>query len=306
MNVSDQPKSTNGGKVMLLEGKRILVTGVATKQSIAFAIAERAQRAGAEVLLSSFGRARRLTERAARGLCPPVEVLELDATSPEDHQRLAAELERRWGGLDGVVHSVAFAPPDALGGNFLATSSASAETAFRVSAYSLKELAASLWPLLSRDGGGAIVGLDFDATVAWPAYDWMGVSKAALEAVSRYLARDLGAHDVRVNLIAAGPLHTVAASGVPGFAELSAHWEAQAPLRWDPRDAGPVADAACFLLSPWARAITGELLHVDGGFHAMGAPLAPASRAEFSREPASVDGRISAAAPPLLALSAAE
>ncbi|MFN2617473.1 MAG: enoyl-ACP reductase FabI [Thermoleophilaceae bacterium] len=256
---------------MILEGKRLLVTGVVTRQSIAFAVAERAQRAGAEIVLTSFGRARRLTERAARRLPEPPDVLELDVNEPAHFQALADELEARWGGLDGALHAVAFAPEDALGGRFLETPPASAEAAFRTSAYSFKALGEALRPLM--DGGGSLVGLDFDASVAWPAYDWMGVSKAALEAVARYLARDLGPAGIRVNLVSAGPVETVAAGGIPGFERLAELWAAQAPLGWDPQDASAVADAACFLLSDWARAVSGEILHVDGGFHAMGAPL---------------------------------
>ena len=256
----------------MLKGKRIVITGVATKSSIAYAIAERAQQAGAEIVMTSFGRVRALTERAARQLPAPVDVFELDVTRPSDFLELAAVLDDRWGSVDGVVHSIAFAPPDALGGNFMRTSLESAETAFGVSAYSLKALAAALLPLMQRADNASVVGLDFDAAVAWPNYDWMGVSKAALEAVARYLARELGQDGIRVNLIAAGPLSTLAAGGVPGFAELSAMWSAQAPLRWNPDDPRPVADAAIFLLSPLASAITGEILHVDGGFHAMGGP----------------------------------
>jgi enoyl ACP reductase len=254
----------------MLEGRKLLVTGVMTKDSIAWHVAEQAQRMGAEVVLTGFGRARRLTERAAARLPEPVEVLELDVNNGEDVTAVAADLRARWGRLDGLLHAVAFAPPDALGGNFLNTPPESAMTAFQTSAFSLKALTAELLPLLS-EARGSVVGLDFDASVAWPVYDWMGVSKAALEAVSRYLARDAGPHGVRVNLVSAGPLETVAASGIPGFDDLAGAWRAQAPLGWDTRDPAPVAAACLFLLSPMARAITGEILHVDGGFHAIGA-----------------------------------
>ena len=252
----------------MLEGKRILITGVMTNDSIAFAAAERAQREGAEIVLTGFGRARRMTERAARRLPEPPDVLELDVNSPDDLAGVHDALAERWGRVDGVVHAIAFAPPDALGGNFLSTPPESAETAFRTSAYSLKALAEALAPLMPA--GASVVGLDFDASVAWPVYDWMGVSKAALEAVSRYLARDLGARGVRVNLVSAGPLRTPAASGIPGFDDLASAWERRAPLGWDTADPAPVADAVCLLLSDGARAISGEIVHVDGGFHAMG------------------------------------
>ncbi len=255
---------------MSLDGRRLLITGVITKDSIAFHVAERAQRQGAEVLLTSFGRARRLTERAARRLPDPVDVLELDVNKPEDLTALTDTLAERWGALDGALHAIAFAPPDALGGNFMKTPSSSAIEAFETSAFSLKALAASLEPLMSD--GGSIVGMDFDAGVAWPIYDWMGVAKAALESVSRYLARDLGPKGIRVNLVSAGPLGTIAARGIPGFERLAELWRSQAPLGWDVEDPGPVASAVCFLLSEHSRGITGEILHVDGGFHAVGAP----------------------------------
>jgi meromycolic acid enoyl-[acyl-carrier-protein] reductase len=253
---------------VILEGKRILVTGVVNRRSIAFSIAERAQEQGAEVLLTSFGRVRRMTERAAARLPKPPEVLELDVNSEADLGSLREELLGRWGGVDGAVHAIAFAPPDALGGDFLATPRASAQTAFETSAYSFKALAESLAPAMGE--GGSLVGLDFDATVAWPSYDWMGVAKAALESVSRYLARDLGSRGVRVNLIAAGPIRTAAASGVPGFAQLESAWADRAPLGWEVDDPTPVADAALFLLSDLARGTSGEILHVDGGAHAIG------------------------------------
>jgi enoyl ACP reductase len=264
---------------VILDGKRLLLTGVVTKESIGFAIAEQAQRAGAEVILTSFGRVRRLTERAAKRLPSTPDVLELDVNEPDDFERLRADLDERWGGLDGALHAVAFAPEDALGGNFLSTPAESALTAFRTSAFSLKALAEALLPLLDEDG--SIVALDFDASVAWPLYDWMGVSKAALESVGRYLARDLGPRGVRVNLISAGPLETLAARGIPGFEQLADMWSEQAPLGWDTEDRAAVARAACFLLSDWSRGITGEILHVDGGFHAMGAPVngAPVAQA---------------------------
>jgi enoyl-[acyl-carrier protein] reductase I len=280
---------------LILAGKRLLITGVVDRHSIAFAIAARAQEQGAEVVLTSFGRVRRMTERAATRLPTPAEVLELDVNRDEDLARLRAEIGERWGGLDGAVHAIAFAPADALGGNFLAAPRASAGAAFETSAYSFKALAEALAPLLgaakgnggngagaapSDNGtpatrGGSLVGLDFDASVAWPAYDWMGVAKAALESVSRYLARDLGARGVRVNLIAAGPVRTAAASGIDGFDDLCSGWPQLAPLAWDADDPTPVADAALFLLSDLARATTGEILHVDGGAHAVGAALPP-------------------------------
>jgi enoyl-[acyl-carrier protein] reductase I len=255
---------------VILAGKRLLITGVITKDSIAFHAAEQAQREGASVLLTSFGRVRRMTERAAQRLPEPVDVLELDVNSDADLEALPHELDSRWGGLDGVLHAIAFAPEDAIGGRFMSAPAQSAGQAFQTSAFSLKAVAAALAPLMPA--GAAIVGLDFDARVAWPIYDWMGVAKAALESVARYLARDLGPSGIRVNLVSAGPLGTVAARGIPGFEQLAGLWPTQAPLGWDIEDPSPVASAICFLLSDYSRAITGEILHVDGGFHAVGAP----------------------------------
>ncbi|HZI90682.1 MAG TPA: enoyl-ACP reductase FabI [Thermoleophilaceae bacterium] len=259
---------------MTLEGKRLLITGLMTKQSIAYAVAEQAQQQGAEVVLTSFGRARRLTERAAKRLPGPPDVLELDVNKPEDFAAVADELGSRWGGLDGVLHAIAFAPEDAIGGNFLDTPPESAVQAFTTSAYSLKALAVSLAPLLEEAEAGSVVGLDFDASVAWPVYDWMGVAKAALEAVARYLARDLGPRGVRVNLVSAGPIETAAAGGIAGFQTLAAEWPKQAPLGWDVNDPSSVAGTVCYLMSDASRGVTGEIIHVDGGYHAMGAALA--------------------------------
>jgi meromycolic acid enoyl-[acyl-carrier-protein] reductase len=256
---------------VILEGKRLVITGVITKDSIAYHAAERAQREGAEVLLTSFGRVRRMTERAAQRLPTPVDVLELDVNKAADLSALTDTLRERWGSVDGVLHAIAFAPEDALGGKFMTAPAESASQAFLTSAYSLKALAAAVAPLMPR--GAGIVGMDFDASVAWPVYDWMGVAKAALESVSRYLARDLGPAGVRVNLVSAGPLGTVAAQGIPGFEKLAELWQRQAPLGWDISDPGPVARAICWLLSDYAEAISGEIVHVDGGFHAVGAPL---------------------------------
>jgi meromycolic acid enoyl-[acyl-carrier protein] reductase len=251
----------------MLAGKRLLITGVLTRKSIAFAAAREAQLAGAEVTLTGFGRTRRMTERAAARLPKPPDVLELDVNSEGDLGELAAELERRWGRLDGILHAIAFAPADAIGGRFLETPSESAVEAFRTSAYSYQALARHLAPLM--EGGGSLVGLDFDASVAWPSYDWMGVSKAALEAVNRYLARELGPRGIRSNLVSAGPIASPAAGGIPGFDGLAAGWPDAAPLGWDADDPTPVAHAVCFLLSDWAGAISGELIHVDGGAHAV-------------------------------------
>jgi enoyl ACP reductase len=255
---------------VILAGKRLLITGVITKDSIAFHAAEQAQREGATVMLTSFGRARRMTERAAQRLPEPVEVLELDVNREEDLEGLTQSLRERWGEVDGALHAIAFAPQDALGGNFMTAPAESAKQAFETSAFSLKSLAAALQPLMPA--GASLVGMDFDASVAWPIYDWMGVAKAALESVSRYLARDLGPRGIRVNLVSAGPLGTVAAQGIPGFEQLAELWRAQAPLGWDTSDSRPVARTICWLLSDYSQGISGEIVHVDGGFHAVGAP----------------------------------
>jgi meromycolic acid enoyl-[acyl-carrier protein] reductase len=258
---------------VILEGKRLLITGVITRDSIAYHAAEQAQKEGAEIVLSSFGRVRRMTERAAQRLPQPADVLELDVNKEDDLAALTASLRERWGGVDGALHAIAFAPQDALGGKFMTAPAESAKQAFETSAYSLKALAGALQPLMGS--GGSLVGMDFDATVAWPIYDWMGVAKAALESVSRYLARDLGPEGIRVNLVSAGPLGTVAAQGIPGFEQLADLWSRQAPLGWDISDPVPVARAICWLLSDYSHGISGEIVHVDGGFHAVGAPVQP-------------------------------
>jgi enoyl-[acyl-carrier protein] reductase I len=269
---------------VLVDGKRLLVTGVLTPGSIAYAVAREALDNGAEVVLTGFGRARSLTERTARRLPRAVDVLELDANKPEDVAAVSEELARRWGGLDGVLHAIAFAPADALGGNFLQTPYESAATAFQVSAFSLKTLAVGLLPVLERNQG-SVVTLDFDARVAWPVYDWMGVCKAALESVTRYLARDLGAKGVRVNAVSAGPIRTMAARSIPGFGMFADVWERRAPLGWDVGDPTNVARTVLWLLSDWSRGVTGELVHVDGGFHAMGADLmSPEEQAKAAAE----------------------
>jgi enoyl-[acyl-carrier protein] reductase I len=256
---------------MLLQGKKLLITGVLTPQSIAFGIAELAQKEGAQIVLTGFGRALSLTERSARRLSPVPEILELDVNNPEHFTRLTEALKQKVGKLDGALHAIAYAPEDALGGNFLNTPWESVMTAFRVSTFSLKELAVAVMPLMTD--GGAILTLDFDNRVAWPIYDWMGVCKAGLEACVRYLARDLGPKKIRVNALAAGPLSTVAAKGIPGFKTLEKHWANQSPLGWTSKDHEAVAKVACALLSDWFPSTTGEMVHVDGGYHALGAPL---------------------------------
>ena len=255
---------------MLLDGKRILITGVLTDDSIAFSVAKVAQEQGAEILLTSFGRAMSLTRRTARRLPTEPEVLELDVTDPEHLEAVGTELSRRWGSLDGVLHAIGFAPETCLGGDFLRASWDDVATTLHVSAYSLKALADLALPLM-KEGGGSIVGLDFDATVAWPAYDWMGVAKAALESTARYLARDLGPAGIRVNLVAAGPVRTVAARSIAGFHRFEEAWAPRAPLGWDVANSEPVARACVALLSDWFPATTGEIIHVDGGYHALGA-----------------------------------
>jgi meromycolic acid enoyl-[acyl-carrier-protein] reductase len=252
---------------MLLKDKRILVTGVLNDASIAFSVARRAQEEGGEVILSSFGRAMSLTKRAARRLPTEPEVVELDVTAPADLEALPG---RVGGNLDGVMHAIAFAPESCLGGGFLTAPWEDVAVAMQVSAYSLKSLAVACQPLMPN--GGSVVGLDFDnSRVAWPVYDWMGVAKAALESTARYLARDLGPERIRVNLVAAGPIRTIAAKSIPGFEKFEDAWGERAPLGWDIKDAGPVASACVALLSDLFPATTGEIVHVDGGYHAIGA-----------------------------------
>ena len=252
----------------ILAGKRILITGVLTDSSIAFHVAKVAQEEGATVVLTGYGRLS-LVERIAKRLPDPPPVLELDVTDP-DHldsltERVSAHVDR----LDGLVHAVAFAPQEAMGGNFLNTTWDDVATAVQVSTYSLKSLAVAALPMMT--GGGSIVGLDFDASVAWPGYDWMGVAKAGLESCSRYLARDLGGKGIRVNLVSAGPLRTMAFRSIPGSEKFEGVWAERAPLGWNITDPGPAARGCVALLSDWFPATTGEIIHVDGGAHAMGA-----------------------------------
>jgi enoyl ACP reductase len=259
--------------VVLLDGKRVLITGVLTDGSIAWHTARIALEQGADVVLTGFGRGMRLTERSASRLPSTPDVLELDINDPDHMTALAADLDARWGALDGALHAIAFAPEDALGGNFLSTPPESAATAFLTSAFSYKTLAVGLRPLLQSAGGGSLVTLDFDNSQAWPAYDWMGVAKSALQSVTRYLARDLGGDGIRVNAVSAGPLTTVAAKGIPGFSAFTDVWGSRAPLGWDNGDPAPVAQMVAVLLSDWAPMTSGEVIHVDGGFHAIAAAI---------------------------------
>jgi enoyl-[acyl-carrier protein] reductase I len=253
----------------LLDGKRLLVTGVITDASIAWSVAKVAQQEGADVVLTGFGRLS-LVQRVAAKLPKPAPVVELDVTSTEDLAALPGRVREHVDGIDGVLHSIGFAPQSAMGGGFLETPWEDVATAVQVSTYSLPALARAALPLLP-ERGGSVVGLTFDATVAWPAYDWMGVAKAGMESAARYLARELGPRGVRVNLVAAGPLRTMAARSIPGFAQFEDVWSVRAPLGWDITDPEPVARSCAALLSDWFPATTGEIVHVDGGFHATGA-----------------------------------
>ena len=252
----------------LLDGKRLLVTGVITDSSIAFSVARVAQEQGAEVVLTGFGRLS-LVERVAARLPKPAPVVELDVTSADHLAGLADRVREHVDGVDGVLHSIGFAPASCLGEGFLDAPFADVATAVEVSAFSFKSLAVATLPLFG-ESGGSILGMDFDAAVAWPAYNWMGVAKAALESTSRYLARELGPRRIRVNLVAAGPVRTMAAKSIPGFTQFEDAWEGRAPLGWNINDATPVAMSCAALLSDWFPATTGEIVHVDGGFHAMG------------------------------------
>jgi len=263
---------------MLLDGKKLLITGVLTDDSIAFSVAQVAQENGAEILLTNVGKGVRLTEKVARKLPAPPDVMQMDVNNPEDVEAVSAEVMRRWGRLDGALHSIGFMPQDALGGNFLSAPWESVAFGFQTSAYSLKALSVGLlepMKVAGADGGASVVTLTFDGRFAWPIYDWMGVSKAGLEAVTRYLARDLGEHNIRVNAVSAGPIRTMAGKSIPGFDAISGVWPARAPLAWSLTDATPVGQMCCFLMSDWASMTTGEMIHVDGGYHALGADFRP-------------------------------
>ncbi|MFV2038892.1 MAG: enoyl-ACP reductase FabI [Acidimicrobiales bacterium] len=253
----------------LLDGKRILITGVLTDASLAFGIAQLALDEGAEIMLTGAGRGMRLTQRTARKLSADVEVVELDVTDPVQVTALRDHLQASWGHVDGALHAIGFMPEVGLGEDFMAAQWDDISLGFNISAYSLKTVAEAVVPLMS--GGGSIVGLTFDATVAWPAYNWMGVAKAALESASRYLARALGPDGVRVNLVAAGPIRTIAARSIPGFKAFEDAWDLRAPLGWDVDDSSAVARACVALLSDWFPLTTAEMIHVDGGYHAIGA-----------------------------------
>ena len=253
----------------LLDGKQIVITGVLTDASLAFAVAKLAQEEGAEIVLTGAGRGVTLTQRTARKLSRDVEVYELDVTVPEHLVTVREALRERWGHVDGVLHAIGFAPEVCLGDDFLAAGWDDVAVALHISTYSLKALADAFLPLMSR--GGSFVGLDFDNSVAWPAYNWMGVAKSALQSVNRYLAKEVGPRGIRCNLVAAGPLKTMAARSIPGFRQFEDIWDDRAPLGWSVDDATPVARACVALLSDWFPATTGEIVHVDGGFHAVGA-----------------------------------
>jgi len=257
----------------ILDGKKIVITGVLTDASLAYGVAQIALDEGADIVLTGAGRALKLTQRTARKLKHPngdeIAVYELDVTVPEHGVAVRDELTERWGHVDGVLHAVAFAPESCLGEDFMGAPWDDVATAMHISAYSLKALADAFVPLMGP--GGAFVGLDFDNSQAWPAYNWMGVAKSALQSVSRYLAKELGPQGIRCNLIAAGPIKTMAAKSIPGFALFEDTWDERAPLGWDVTDSSPVARSVVAMLSDWFPATTGEIIHVDGGYHAIGA-----------------------------------
>ena len=258
---------------MLLDGKKLLITGVLTDDSMAFSAARVAQEAGAEILLTSVGRAMSLTQRVAKKLDPVPDVLDMDVNDDAQIAAVAQELTNRWGRVDGVLHSIGFMPQTGLGGNFLQTSWEDVATGFQTSAFSLKALSVGMLEPMKAAGGASVVSLTFDGRFAWPIYDWMGVAKAGLEATTRYLARDLGPHGIRVNTISAGPIRTMAGKNIPGFNDIAGGWLRRAPLKWSLTDATPVGQMAAFLMSDWSAMTTGEMIHVDGGYHAMGTDI---------------------------------
>ena len=253
----------------ILDGKRIVITGVLTDASLAFGVAQTALAEGAEIMLTGAGRGMRLTARTARKLGEGIDVAPFDVTEPSHADDLREHLSERWGHVDGALHAIGFAPEICLGGTFMDASWDDVKVALEISTYSLKMLADAVAPLMAS--GGSIVGLDFDATRAWPAYDWMGVAKAGLESTCRYLARYLGPQGIRVNLVSAGPVKTMAARSIPGFSEFEDAWAPRAPLGWDATDSSAVSRTVVALLSDWLPATTGSIVQADGGYHAIGA-----------------------------------
>lgn len=269
VSVTAAPVCESDPTMGLLDDKKLLITGVLTDDSIAFGVAKSAQEEGAEIVLTGFGRAQRLTERTARKLPDPPDVLELDISNAEHRDALHTELADRWGRVDGALHAIGFAPEACLGDDFFGATWDDVSVAVEVSAYSLRSLADIVTPLMTQ--GGSLVGLTFDATVAWPAYNWMGMAKAAMESLNRYLARELGPRQIRSNLVAAGPVKTIAAKSIPGFAKFEDEWAARAPLGWDVTDSSAVAKACVALLSDLFPQTTGQIIHVDGGYSIIGA-----------------------------------
>ena len=253
----------------ILDGKNLVITGVLTDASLAYGVAEIAKAEGANIILTGAGRALSLTKRTARKIDPNIDVLELDVTVPEHVAEVRQAVGEKWGRVDGVLHAIGFAPASCLGDDFFGAPWEDVATAMHISTYSLKTLADAFVPLMTN--GGSIVGLDFDNSQAWPAYNWMGVAKSALQSLSRYLAKELGSQQIRCNLVAAGPVRTMAAKSIPGFALFEDTWDGRSPLGWDVNDPTPVAKACVALLSDWFPATTGEIIHVDGGYHAVGA-----------------------------------
>ncbi len=253
----------------ILENKKLLITGVLTDDSLAFGVARTAQQEGAEIVLTGFGRGRRLTERTARKLDPVPDVLELDISNEADREAVTAHLRETWGRVDGALHAIGFAPEACLGDDFFGATWDDVSVAVEVSAYSLRALIDVVRPLMTE--GGSYVGLTFDATQAWPAYNWMGMAKAAMESLNRYLARELGPEGIRCNLVAAGPMRTIAAKSIPGFAQFEEEWVKRAPLGWDVNDSAGVSKSCVALLSDWFPQTTGQIIHVDGGYSSIGA-----------------------------------
>ena len=253
----------------LLDGKKIVITGVLTDASLAFGVAKIALQEGAEIVLTGAGRGISLKRRTARKLGDDIDVFEFDVTVPEHVALVREAVAAKWGRVDGVLHAIGFAPASCLGDDFFGAPFEDVAVALHISTYSLKTLADAFVPLMSD--GGAFVGLDFDNQRAWPAYNWMGVAKSALQSLSRYLARELGSQQIRCNLVAAGPIRTMAAKSIPGFKLFEDTWDSRAPLGWDVNNSEPVARACCAMLSDWFPATTGEIIHVDGGYHAIGA-----------------------------------